>query len=56
MAACQTCRAQAPTIAAIAQDPAFARLVILKLDYDKQTAEKRHLNVRPRSTLIAFKA
>jgi len=51
---CPTCRAQAPTISALSKDPAFARLVILKLDYDTQNAEKRALNVRHQSTLIAF--
>ena len=52
---CPTCRAQAPTISAIAADPAFQRLVILKLDFDKQVAEERGLGVRQQSTLIAFK-
>jgi thioredoxin 1 len=51
---CPTCRRQAPTIAAIARDPAFAKLVIFRLDYDKQTAEKAALNVRMQSTLITF--
>jgi thiol-disulfide isomerase/thioredoxin len=52
---CPTCRAQAPTISGIAKDPAFAKLVILKLDYDKQVTEERALGVRQQSTLIAFK-
>ena len=51
---CPTCRAQDPTVEALSRDPAYARLVILKLDYDKQDAEKRALNVRHQSTLIAF--
>jgi len=51
---CPTCRAQAPTINALATDPAFRRLVILKLNYDTQTDEKRALNIRHQSTLIAF--
>ena len=51
---CPTCRAQAPTITALATDPAFARLVILKLNYDTQNDEKRALNIRHQSTLIAF--
>lgn len=51
---CPTCRAQAPTISAISRDPAFSRLVILKLDYDKQVQEKRALGIRQQSTLIAF--
>jgi len=51
---CPTCRAQAPTIDALSRDPAFGKLVILKLDYDKQRAEERSLGVRQQSTLIAF--
>jgi thiol-disulfide isomerase/thioredoxin len=51
---CPTCRAQAPTIGAISRDPAFGRLVILRLDYDHQVQEKRDLGIRQQSTLIAF--
>lgn len=51
---CPTCRRQAPTISAISKDKAFAQLVILKLDYDTQRAEKQLLGVRQQSTLIAF--
>lgn len=52
---CPTCRRQAPTVAAIARDPAFAKLVILKVNFDTQAAEKAALGVRQQSTLIAFK-
>ena len=52
---CPTCRAQAPTIYALATSPAYARLVILRLDYDNQTAEKKALGVTRQSTLIAYK-
>jgi len=51
---CPTCRAQAPTIEAVSKDATFGRLVILKLDYDHQTQEKRDLGARQQSTLIAF--
>jgi len=51
---CPVCRAQAPTITALSTDPAFAKLVILRLDYDAQVDEKRALNIRHQSTLIAF--
>lgn len=51
---CPTCRKQAPTIDAMANDPAFAKLLILRLDYDNQTAEKRALGITTQSTLIAF--
>ena len=52
---CPTCRRQAPSVVEISRDPAFAKLVILKLDYDSQIAEKQALGVRKQSTLIAFK-
>ena len=52
---CPTCRAQAPTIEKLATDPAYKNLVILRLDYDNQVAEKKMLGVRKQSTLIAFK-
>jgi thiol-disulfide isomerase/thioredoxin len=51
---CPTCRAQAPTIAAISTDPAFAKLLILRVDYDHQTAEKTALGVNKQATLIAY--
>ncbi|MCA1652846.1 MAG: thioredoxin family protein [Sphingomicrobium sp.] len=51
---CPTCRAQAPTISAISSDPAFRNLLILRLDYDHQAAEKKALGIRQQSTLIAF--
>lgn len=52
---CPTCRKQAPVIDAIAKNPAFAKLVILRLDYDNQDAEKRALGITTQSTLIAFR-
>ncbi|HTV87070.1 MAG TPA: thioredoxin family protein [Dyella sp.] len=51
---CPTCRKQAPTIDALSNDPAFAKLLILRLDYDNQTAEKRALGITQQSTLIVF--
>jgi thiol:disulfide interchange protein len=51
---CPTCRKQAPTIDAMANDPAFSKLLILRLDYDNQSAEKRALGITQQSTLIAF--
>lgn len=51
---CPTCQAQAPTIAAIEKDPAFAKLVVLKIDFDSQTAAWRQLGVNQQSTLIAY--
>ena len=51
---CPTCRKQEPTLNAIAKDPAFDKLLILRLDYDTQNAEKRELGIVQQSTLIAF--
>jgi thiol-disulfide isomerase/thioredoxin len=51
---CPTCRRQAPTVEAISRDPAFAKLLILKLDFDAQVAERTALGVRKQSTLIAY--
>lgn len=52
---CPTCRRQAPTLLEISKDPAFAKLVIFKIDFDKQVTERETLNARKQSTLIAYK-
>ncbi len=52
---CSTCRVQEKHIAKITRDSAFVKLVIFKLDYDKQKAERRQLKVPRQSTLIAFR-
>ncbi|MFA5966801.1 MAG: thioredoxin family protein [Sphingomonas sp.] len=52
---CPTCRAQAPTIDALATDPAYAKLLVLRLDYDHQVAEKKALGVTRQSTLITYR-
>ena len=51
---CPTCRAQAPTIDGLANDPAYRGLTIMRLDYDHQTAEKKALGITHQSTLIAY--
>lgn len=51
---CPTCRAQEPSIVELSRDPAFARLLILRLDFDTQVPERRQLAVNKQSTLIAF--
>jgi thiol-disulfide isomerase/thioredoxin len=51
---CPTCRAQEPTIKMIEADPAFAKLVVLVMDFDSQKQEEKALGVRSQSTLIAF--
>ena len=52
---CPTCRAQAPTIDALSRSRGYDKLVILRLDYDNQLAEKKALGIRQQSTLILFK-
>lgn len=52
---CPTCRAQAPTIDKLASDPGYRNLVILRLDYDNQAAEKKVLGISKQSTLIAYR-
>ena len=51
---CPTCRKQEPTLNALTKDPAFEKLLILRLDYDTQNAEKRELGIVQQSTLITF--
>jgi thiol:disulfide interchange protein len=51
---CPTCRKQEPIINALSKDRAFDKLLILRLDYDHQNAEKRELGIVQQSTLIAF--
>lgn len=52
---CPTCRRQAPTIVEISKDPAFSKLVIFKVDFDKQVKEREALKARKQSTLIVYK-
>ena len=52
---CPICHLQAPTLNKLSQDPAFETLLILRINYDKQNAEKQALGIRRQSTLIAFK-
>jgi thioredoxin 1 len=52
---CPTCRRQAPTITEISRDPTFAKLVIFRIDFDKQVAEREALNARKQSTLIVYR-
>lgn len=52
---CSTCKVQEKHIAKITRNPAFDKLVVFKLDYDNQKAERRQLNVPRQSTLIVFK-
>lgn len=51
---CPTCRAQAPIIRQTATDPAFANMVVFRIDFDRQRDAWRGLGARRQSTLIAF--
>ncbi len=51
---CSVCKVQHKQITAITADPAYDRLLVLRLNYDTQKAERRKLNVPRQSTLIAF--
>jgi thioredoxin 1 len=52
---CPTCRRQDPIVSELARDPAFAKYVILKLDFDKQVPERMALGARKQSTLIVYR-
>ena len=51
---CSVCKVQHKHITQLARDPEFKDLVILRLNYDRQKAERRKLKVPRQSTLIAF--
>ena len=51
---CPICAIQKPTLNKLAADPAFDRLLILRINYDKQKEEKRALRIARQSTLIAY--
>lgn len=51
---CPNCAKQRPILARLAEDPAFADLLIMKLDFDSQTDAVRALGATMQSTLIAF--
>jgi thioredoxin 1 len=52
---CPVCRAQAPILDRLAQDRDTADLVIFRLDYDRQKAERTALKASRQSTLIAYR-
>lgn len=51
---CPTCRAQAPIISNAVRAREYGRLLVFKLNFDKQKTEWRRMGVRRQSTLIAF--
>ncbi len=51
---CSVCKVQHKQLSELIRDPAYAKLVVLRLNYDTQKPERRKLNVPRQSTLIAF--
>ena len=52
---CAVCAAQQQSLNAIYKDPAHAGLVVLKVDYDNDTASLKRFGVGAQSVLILFK-
>ena len=52
---CPVCRSQEAKIKRISADPKFGKLLILRLDYDKQKDEWRALGANKQATLIGYK-
>ena len=51
---CPNCAKQRPILAKLSTDPAFANLVIMKIDFDTQKDLVREMGANMQSTLIAF--
>lgn len=52
---CPVCASQNHTIKRTVTAPQFDRLIVFRLDYDKQKAEWKGFGVRKQATLIAFR-
>ena len=52
---CPVCHSQNVTIKQIVASPRYAKLVIFKINYDKQKAEWRKFGVTKQGTLIGFR-
>lgn len=52
---CPVCASQSGTIKATVGAPEYAKLLVLRINYDKQKPEWQAFNVQKQSTLIAFK-
>ena len=52
---CPVCASQTSTIKATVGAPEYAKLLILRINFDKQKPEWQAFNVQKQSTLIAFK-
>ena len=52
---CPTCRAQEPILKKAAAAKEFDQMIVYRLDFDGQKAERRALGAQKQSTLIAYK-
>ena len=52
---CPTCKAQAPILAKLEDEPRFAELQVFHVDFDAQKDVVRQMGARMQSTLIVFK-
>lgn len=52
---CGTCAAQVPIILSLLRQPKYKDLVLVMVDFDRQKAALRELDVRAQSTFVAFK-
>jgi len=52
---CPTCRAQAPLLKDLAQQPEFARVTLYIANYDTEKGLKKSLRVTKQSTIVVFK-
>ena len=52
---CPTCKAQAPTLDALRQDPKLKDAVFFKVDFDKEKAFLRKHRIPRQSTVLVFR-
>ena len=52
---CPVCKAQAPTLSKLRNEPRFKELVSFNVDFDSQKDLLKRFNVQKQSTLIVFK-
>ena len=52
---CPTCKAQKPSVQALAADPKLKDVTIFTADYDKEKELKKALRVSSQSTFVVFK-
>ncbi|WP_293003052.1 thioredoxin family protein [Nevskia sp.] len=51
---CPTCRAQAPVVKSLVNDPKYANVTVLVVDFDRQKDVRKQFNVSRQSTLVLF--